>query len=197
MKPESDWPTSRILTDEPPEEFLSSKRQPVHTTIVVETEETVVERLLSRCSSLSKLKRVTAWILRLTSTLQHRTQHTILPQANFLSVEELHRTEMVVIRHLQQQHFPYLSSHKLNTLPRFMQKLHPVCVDGVFRVGGRCLNNLLRRGRSGSAASAFCINGKMTCDPTFIANGFNDHFSNIAVDLVNQLPKSSQHFKEY
>ena len=61
----------------------------------------------------------------------------------------------------------------------------------------QCINNLLGRGRSGSAASAFCINGKMTCDPTFIANGFNDHFSNIAVDLVNQLPKSSQHFKEY
>ena len=37
----------------------------------------------------------------------------------------------------------------------------------------------------------------MTYDPTFIANGFNDRFSNIAVDLVNQLPKSSQHFKEY
>ena len=61
----------------------------------------------------------------------------------------------------------------------------------------QCINNLLGRGRSGSAASAFCINGKMTCDPTFIADGFNDHFSNIAVDLVNQLPKSSQHFKEY
>ena len=61
----------------------------------------------------------------------------------------------------------------------------------------QCINNLLGRGRSGSAASAFCINGKMTCDPTFIANGFNDHFSNIAVDLVTQLPKSSPHFKEY
>ena len=61
----------------------------------------------------------------------------------------------------------------------------------------QCINNLLGRGRSGSAASVFCINGKMICDPTFIANGFNDHFSNIAVDLVNQLPKSSQHFKEY
>ena len=61
----------------------------------------------------------------------------------------------------------------------------------------QCINNLLGRGRSGSAASAFCINGKMTCDPTFIANGFNDHFSYIAVDLVNQLLKSSQHFKEY
>ena len=137
MKPESDWPTSGVLTDEPPEEFLSSKRQPVHTTIVVETEETVVERLLSRCSCLSKLKRVTAWILRLISTLQHRTQHTVHPQANFPSVEELQRAEMVVIRHVQQQHFPYLPSHKSNTLPRFMQKLHPVCVDGVFRVGGR------------------------------------------------------------
>ena len=90
-KPESDWPTSTTLTDEPPEEFLTSKRQPVHTTIVVETEETVVERLLSRCSSLSKLKRVTAWILKLISTLQHSTQRTIHPQVNSLSVEELRR----------------------------------------------------------------------------------------------------------
>ena len=60
----------------------------------------------------------------------------------------------------------------------------------------QCINNLLGRGRSGSAASTFCINGEMACDPTFMANGFNDYFSNIAVDLVNQLPKSSQHFKE-
>ena len=30
-----------------------------------------------------------------------------------------------------------------------------------------------------------------------IANGFNNHFSNIAIDLVNQLPKSSQHFEDY
>ena len=59
------------------------------------------------------------------------------------------------------------------------------------------INNLLGRGRSSSATSTFCINGKTTCDPTLIANGFNDHFSNIAVDLVNQLPKSSPHFKEY
>ena len=61
----------------------------------------------------------------------------------------------------------------------------------------QCINNLLGRGKSANAASTFCINGKMTCDSTFIANGFNDHFSNIAVDLVNQLPKSSQPFKEY
>ena len=33
----------------------------------------------------------------------------------------------------------------------------------------QCINNLLGGGRSGSAASTFCINGKMTCDPTFIA----------------------------
>ena len=61
----------------------------------------------------------------------------------------------------------------------------------------QCINNLLGRGRSSSATSAFCINGKMTSDPTLIANRFNDHFSNIAVDLVNQFPKSSQHFKKY
>ena len=60
----------------------------------------------------------------------------------------------------------------------------------------QCINNLYGRGRSGSAASTFCINGKMTCDPTFIVSAFFDHFSNIAVDLVNQLPKSSQHFKK-
>ena len=61
----------------------------------------------------------------------------------------------------------------------------------------QCINNFLGRGRSGSAASAFCIKGEMTCDPTLMANGFNDHFSNIADDLVNQLPKSSQRLKEY
>ena len=61
----------------------------------------------------------------------------------------------------------------------------------------QCINNLLGRDRSGSASPTFCVNGKMTSDPTFIANGFNDHFSNTAIDLVNQLPKSFQHIKEY
>ena len=69
VKSESEWPTFRILIDKLSEEFLSSKRQPVHTTIAVKTEETVVERLLTRCSSMSKLKRVTAWVLRLISIL--------------------------------------------------------------------------------------------------------------------------------
>ena len=37
----------------------------------------------------------------------------------------------------------------------------------------------------------FVINGKKTCDPLLIANEFNDYFFNIAINLVNQLPKPS------
>ena len=93
---------------------------------------------------------------------------------------------------IRNQYFHLISVKKKKFYLQKFENLH-----NNVKKSWQCFNNLLGRGRSGSAASTFCINGKMTCDPKFIANGFNDHFSNIAVDLVNQLPKSSQHFKEY
>ena len=59
------------------------------------------------------------------------------------------------------------------------------------------INSLLGRTSLNSATSSFFINGKKTCDPLPIANEFNDFFSNIAINLVNQLPKPSIPFQEY
>ena len=59
------------------------------------------------------------------------------------------------------------------------------------------INSLLGRTSLNSATSSFFINGKKTCDSLLIANEFNDCFSNIAINLVNQLPKPSIPFHEY
>ena len=59
------------------------------------------------------------------------------------------------------------------------------------------INSLLGRTSLNSATSSFFINDKKTCDPLPIANKFNDFFSNIAINLVNQLPKPSIPFQEY
>ena len=57
-----------------------------------------------------------------------------------LSVTELQNAENSLIRYIQHKHFPecFLNKQcKLKSLPRSFQKLRPIVVDGVLRVGGR------------------------------------------------------------
>ena len=53
------------------------------------------------------------------------------------------------------------------------------------------INSRLGKTSLDSTTSSFFINGKKTCDSMLIANDLNDHFSNIAIKLVNQLFKPS------
>ena len=58
-----------------------------------------------------------------------------------LTVNELNAAERELIRYVQRQHFPFLtdlkSKNKAKTFPRYMQKLQPIKIDGIVRVGGR------------------------------------------------------------
>ena len=58
-----------------------------------------------------------------------------------LTVDELNAAERALIRHVQRQHFPFLidlkNKNKAKTFPRYMQKLQPIEIDGIVRVGGR------------------------------------------------------------
>ena len=143
LSSESDWPDLHISTSEAPAEF-SVKEHAVHSTVKLHvTDGNSIDRLTNRYSNFYKLKRVVAWILKFISTLRHRKVSKKFISTNELTVEELKNAELSIIKYVQHRHFPYLfptisSLHaKSKPLPRFMQKLRPISVDGVLRVGGR------------------------------------------------------------
>ena len=90
-----------------------------------------------------KLKRKTAWLWRFITFLQQQRFGNPLNCNEPLSVQELQIAEQMLIKHLQRQHFPYCftSSNQeqepIKSLPQHLQKLQPVVIDGVLRVGGR------------------------------------------------------------
>ena len=77
--------------------------------------------------------------LRFISLLQHKVGGKPFPLSKSLSVAELHIAhiaERMLIKHMQHEHFPgcFVSN---KSLPRYLEKLQPIVVDSVLRVGGR------------------------------------------------------------
>ena len=110
----------------------------------------VIDRLISRYSSLYSLKKAVAWLLRIKTyllTLKRKLDQTKLNLSSF-TVEELQVANLELIKCVQSQHFPSLigqlsreySTAKPSKLPRYLQKLSPVISDGILRVGGRLKN---------------------------------------------------------
>ena len=110
----------------------------------------VIDRLISRYSSLYSLKKAVAWLLRIKTyllTLKRKLDQTKLNLSSF-TVEELQVANLELIKYVQSQHFPSLigqlsreySTAKQLKLPRYLQKLSPVISDGILRVGGRLKN---------------------------------------------------------
>ena len=60
-----------------------------------------------------------------------------------------------------------------------------------------CIYNVFGRTKLNGAAGSFCYNGELINNPVDIANKFNDYFSNVAINLVDQLPKPRLPFREY
>ena len=105
---------------------------------ICETSVCVFERLINRCSNIYKLKRMMAWILRYVSVMRSRWEGKLFLAETSLSVNELQRAETELSKYVQRNHFSHLlSNNSKQKLPRFMQKLDPVSVDDVIRVGGR------------------------------------------------------------
>ena len=110
---------------------------------------TGVDRLMAYFSSWHKLKISTAWMLRFKSYLLSRMRYNNRePPAGEISIQELDLAESELIKFEQTRRFPNwiksLSKGEIPHLPRSetrqMEKLSPILVEGIMRVGGR-INN--------------------------------------------------------
>ena len=103
----------------------------------------LIETLIDLCSSLSKLKKLPAWLLRCKDTsLQRRTRKGTVIDSSDFELSELRKAELELVRH-EQRSFSNLFSHKGKDnpkAPRSLQKLPSLILDGVLRVGERLEN---------------------------------------------------------
>ncbi|CAA9994195.1 unnamed protein product, partial [Nesidiocoris tenuis] len=95
--------------------------------------------LLNRISSLRRLHRVTAWILRASPRNRH--------QAGALQAAELQQAELLWIAHVQKQYLTEVSAYLSDGSSTGKKGLNPLIgrldlfmVDGIIRVGGRLRN---------------------------------------------------------
>ena len=140
------WPQFPVNVDaQIPKEFSSLKHQTVFSNIVSGDDCAIsISRLIERCSNLHKLKRLVAWLLHCQTKFSRRTKKSKFePPDLSLSVDELYKAETELIKLLQRAHFPGVFAQPKNAeqiaakiLPRYLQNLHPVILDGVLRVGG-------------------------------------------------------------
>ena len=134
--PESEWPEPPCTFPELPDEFKVLKRTSVAVTKTSSLSPVLsMEGRYARFSSLYRLKKAVAWILRLKGKLLKRTVNNCP-----LTVDELSFAQISIIKAIQSEFFPEMSL--LNTqrkgnqkLSGPLQKLNPIYVSGVLRVG--------------------------------------------------------------
>ncbi|XP_071051317.1 uncharacterized protein [Onthophagus taurus] len=133
----NNWPANPIRNFIQ-EDILKEKR-----TITVNSTETQLsffDHLLTKFSSLSKVKRIIAYMRRFITQIQRkRSSYSIL-----LSPIELQSALYSIIKHVQHQHFPDVYQAILkNQLPK--KPFHKLALfidrDGLMRVGGRLKNS--------------------------------------------------------
>ena len=115
-------------------------------TIAVEVDSTPLGKLVQAFSSWTKLKTAVAWLLLYKDWLRQKVQpmgHTSLSSNPILTVTELRKAEIEIVRIAQKESFAAeiksLDQGK-NGVPGRLRKLCPVLQDGVLRVGGRLRN---------------------------------------------------------
>ena len=104
----------------------------------------VLNRLIERCSSLLKAKKLTAWLIRTKQFLWNKVRcgSTVFNAAPF-SAEKLKSAEVELVKHIQRKNFPFLFSAgsaqlpRASSLPRYLNKLCPIIENGVVRERGR------------------------------------------------------------
>ena len=110
--------------------------------MIAPTEASPVNKLISSFSSLFKLKRATAWLLKFKLYLVSRTiRKEKNPISCSITVDELREAEAELIKYEQRQCFGEMLKRVpkgIQVLPKSpLQKLNPVMIDGILRVGGR------------------------------------------------------------
>ena len=136
---ESLWPQPPHSLPDLPAEFEIVKRTVGGTEVVVKDGD--IEERFAQFSSFYRLKRIVARILRLKARLLRRPVAT-----GPLTVDEMHQAEMTVIAVVQREAFSkdYKRLETQNSpgksVKSSLQKLNPIYVAGVLRVGGRLRN---------------------------------------------------------
>ena len=120
------------------EEVLKEQRKTVVVSLIQENEEF---ELLSKFSSWTKLKRVTAWCLRFIRNIKRPSERI----TGFLTVDELKESTNAIVKLVQKHEFreelKVLKSNKSLNSTNKLLPLHPfIDQNGIIRVGGRLRN---------------------------------------------------------
>ena len=111
------------------------------------TERDILDQLIAHYSSLNRVKKAVAWILRAKNFLRAKvkSKHAKFDCSD-LTVQDLQQAQTELIKHVQKQHLSNLISfvgsggRGMSKLPRFLQKLSPIILHDVVRVDGRLRN---------------------------------------------------------
>ena len=137
------WPSRfkpRKLTDD---EVTQFNKKPV-AVFALQGKAPAVDQLIMQFSSFFKLKRAAAWLLKYKQFLMHRKKKIKFDETERnLRVEDLTYAETELVKYVQRQQFSSwivrikdhssISTGKVSVL----NKMNPILVDGVLRVGGR------------------------------------------------------------
>ena len=126
---------------EPPSDFQPLRKQEVYSCVKLETTD-VIDKLIARCSTLVKLKRLVVWIQRFIIYFTCLISGNKISVKRNISVTELDLAEIALIKYLQMKYFPNFftarnEKERLNSIPVSLQKLRPFVHEGLLRVGGR------------------------------------------------------------
>ena len=107
---ETHWPSDPIINEQTsleslPSDFIPKKREAIVNVTAASKPIscTVIDRLTERYSSLPKLLKFTAWIIRYIQFCRARKSSTLL--SSYLSADELQYAELALIKYVQLQHF--------------------------------------------------------------------------------------------
>ncbi|XP_078495514.1 uncharacterized protein LOC144750757 [Ciona intestinalis] len=142
------WPENIRNFSTPTTGDLAPLKSSVNVSTIVLSDGGSTDRLIRRYSTLSRLRKATAWLLRYKVFLWSKVRKSAneLPLTNSLTVDEMKLAECELVKYTQRRYFPEvvrsLARKKIGTssrvsLPKSMCKLNPILVEGVLRVGGR------------------------------------------------------------
>ncbi|XP_071052888.1 uncharacterized protein [Onthophagus taurus] len=138
-EPPENWPSNVRLNSETTEITNEQKPNTVH---VLENSTHVIDLLLLKFSSISRIKRTCAYILRVIHHCRKRKRYLTLQLLPFETQKALY----TIIHHVQLHHFSELfTAIRNNKLPdKCFRKLAPFLDrDGLIRVGGRIKNAVI------------------------------------------------------
>ena len=149
-KTEDNWPqtpvTKMTVDDSDPEIKKEAKSFTVSST---DTKVLMMERVIQHFSSWFRLKKIVAWILRYRLKLiSARRKRKEKQEVTFsvesphpLTTDEIQHAETEILKHVQKQCFAEEMTLKKSSK---LNKLNPVMINGLLRVGGRLRNTPIK-----------------------------------------------------